>query len=82
MYKRWYPVIDYEKCIGCLSCVEFCPHEVFVEKDGKPSVINPDNCVEFCRGCQRGACSSGAISFAGSLAEAIADGRIRIKEVI
>jgi NAD-dependent dihydropyrimidine dehydrogenase PreA subunit len=82
MPKTWFPVIDYEKCIGCFSCVEFCPHEVFEKHDGKPFVSNPDNCVEFCRGCQRGACSNGAISYAGSLAEAIADGRIRIKEVI
>jgi NAD-dependent dihydropyrimidine dehydrogenase PreA subunit len=54
--------------------VEFCPHEVFEEKDGKPSVKNPENCVEFCRGCQRGACSNGAISFAGD--------RKRTREVV
>lgn len=66
MSKNWYPVIDYEKCTGCLSCVEFCPHEVFAKKDNKPYVLNPDNCIEFCRGCQRGACPNNAISYARS----------------
>ncbi len=66
--KTWYPVIDYDKCVGCLSCVEFCPHEVYEEKDGKPVVINPDNCVEFCRGCQK-ICDAGAIDYAGSSAD-------------
>lgn len=22
MSKRWYPVIDYEKCIGCGQCIK------------------------------------------------------------
>lgn len=33
----WYPRIDYDKCIDCLSCVNFCPHDVYSVKDGKPS---------------------------------------------
>jgi NAD-dependent dihydropyrimidine dehydrogenase PreA subunit len=70
MSKGWYPIIDCEKCIGCLSCIEFCSHGVFEEKDGKPFVSNPENCVEFCRGCQKGACSSSAISYAGDKKEA------------
>jgi len=65
MSKNWYPIIDYEKCIGCLSCVEFCPHDVFKVEDGKPVVANPDNCVDFCRGCQKGACENGAIKYFG-----------------
>ncbi len=68
MAKSWYPVIDYEKCVGCLSCVEFCPHDVFDVQDGKPVVANPDNCVEFCRGCQK-ICDEDAITYAGSSAE-------------
>lgn len=35
MSRTWYPIIKYENCIGCLSCMEFCPHEVFEEKDVK-----------------------------------------------
>jgi len=63
MSKFWYPVIDYEKCSGCLLCVEFCPHGVLIKESGKPVVDNPDNCIEFCRGCQRGVCENDAIIY-------------------
>ena len=68
MAKTWYPVIDYEKCVGCMTCVEFCPHDVYEAKDDKPVVVNPDNCVEFCRACQK-LCDAGAIRYAGSSAD-------------
>lgn len=58
---RWYPVIDQEKCVGCLQCVEFCPDEVYEERDGRPVVAHPENCVEFCRGCAK-VCEQEAIS--------------------
>lgn len=64
MTLNWYPVIDYEKCTSCLSCVEFCKNEVILEDDGKPKVINPENCIEFCKGCQK-ICDSEAIKFFG-----------------
>jgi len=67
MSKTWYPIIDYEKCTSCLSCVKFCPHDVFAEKDGQPVVVHPENCVEFCRGCQKGACEYEAISYFGEM---------------
>lgn len=63
MAKNWYPIINYENCIGCLACVEFCTHDVYTVKDGKPHVANPDNCVEFCKGCLKGACDFSAISY-------------------
>ncbi len=65
MAKNWYPLIDYEKCSGCLTCVEFCPHDVFSVENDLPLVSKPGNCVEFCRGCQKGACDFEAISFPG-----------------
>jgi len=65
MAKNWYPIINYDLCTGCLSCVEFCPHGVLDSDHGKPVVVNPDNCVEFCRGCQKAACENGAISYYG-----------------
>ncbi len=65
MSKNWYPIIDYEKCTSCLSCISFCHHGVFVEREGRPVVVSPEKCIEFCRGCQRGACDSGAISYFG-----------------
>ncbi len=52
----WGPTINYEKCINCGKCVDYCKLGVyeFQEKDGKkkPVVKNPDNCVVFCKGCQ------------------------------
>ncbi|QOR94771.1 ferredoxin family protein [Thermosphaera chiliense] len=68
MAKNWYPVIDYEKCSGCLTCFNFCPHDVYeVRGDGEPLVANPSNCVELCRGCQK-ICPNEAISYRGDLA--------------
>ena len=67
MTKTWYPIIDYEKCVGCLNCVNFCPHDVYTVKDGKPYVAHPENCVEFCRGCQKGACEHNAIRYSGEI---------------
>lgn len=65
MAKNWYPVIDYGKCIGCLQCLNFCPHGVFEKGPGdRPKVTRPDNCVEFCKGCGR-LCDQKAISYFG-----------------
>ena len=63
MSEKWYPIILYDKCTGCLSCVDFCPHDVFDVFEGKPRVIHPEICVDFCRGCQKGACDFEAILF-------------------
>ena len=45
------PEINYEKCNGCGSCVDFCPVDVFFETKGfgkmkgeKPVVSHPDMC--------------------------------------
>jgi len=52
----WRPKINYDKCISCGRCVEFCHNYVFdfKEKAGKRlSVVkNPNNGVVFCRGCE------------------------------
>ncbi len=51
----WYPTIDYEKCVNCGKCVDYCKLGTyeFEEKDGKKrSVVkNPNNCVVLCTGC-------------------------------
>lgn len=61
----WHPSIDYNKCIGCGKCVEYCKLGTyeFEEKDQKrrPVVINPNNCVVLCSGCDA-KCPEGAIS--------------------
>ena len=64
MAKLWYPVINYEKCIECGSCLKKCSHGVYDKKEKKPVVIYPDGCVEGCRGCQK-LCPSGAIEYVG-----------------
>lgn len=61
----WYPTIDYEKCVNCGKCVEYCTLGTFEfeENQGqkRPVVKNPYNCVVLCNGCDS-QCPSGAIS--------------------
>jgi len=60
----WYPTIDYEKCVACGKCVDFCHMKVFAtgEKEGKKRTIvqNPYGCVVTCTGCDS-ICPEGAI---------------------
>ena len=60
----WYPTIDYEKCVSCGKCVDYCKLGVyeFEEKQGKKrSVVkNPNYCVVLCAGCEE-ICPVGAI---------------------
>ena len=65
MAKNWYPVINKDICAQCGQCVNFCPHEVYTfDEEGFPLVKNPDNCVEFCRGCSK-VCDVKAITYYG-----------------
>lgn len=64
MSKGWYPVVDMDKCSGCGICYNFCPNGVYAEKDGFPVVVNPDNCVQGCHGCEF-KCGFGAIRYEG-----------------
>lgn len=60
----WDPLIDYGKCIGCEKCVDFCHVGAFKveEVEGhKRTVVNPNRCIVFCRGCED-ICPVGAIS--------------------
>lgn len=64
MSKTWYPVIDYEKCIECGICFEHCKHGVYTKKENRPVVVQGENCVHGCRGCQN-KCPAGAINYVG-----------------
>ena len=57
------PVVDYELCIGCESCVELCPEVFEVRDDGKAYVTGEGKC-DTCD-CQEAVdiCPVEAISF-------------------
>ena len=61
----WFPTIDYEKCVGCGKCAEYCTLGVYLYKENdrekRPVVVNPNDCVVLCKGCQD-TCSSRAIT--------------------
>jgi ferredoxin len=51
----WDPKIDYKKCTTCGKCVGFCHTGAyrFEVQDGKKrTVVNPNKCIVFCRGCE------------------------------
>ena len=60
----WYPIIDYEKCVNCGKCVDYCKLGVyeFEEDHGTQRLVvkNPANCVVLCNGCDA-ICLVGAI---------------------
>ncbi len=64
MSADWYPMINRDKCTGCLICYDFCPHGVYSLEDDSPLVVNPDNCISRCHGCEN-QCPSGAITYFG-----------------
>lgn len=56
----WDPKIDYTKCVSCQKCVKFCHMKAYKTED-KKTIVNPNRCVVFCRGCED-ICPAGAIS--------------------
>jgi NAD-dependent dihydropyrimidine dehydrogenase PreA subunit len=48
-----------EKCTGCGTCVEVCPHGVFTTEEGKARILDRDNCME-CGACMTN-CPFGAL---------------------
>lgn len=59
----WFPVIDYDRCQGCMQCKKFCLFGVFGEgPDERPVVKNPKNCKTNCPACAR-ICPETAIIF-------------------
>jgi NAD-dependent dihydropyrimidine dehydrogenase PreA subunit len=60
----WYPTINYEKCVSCGKCVDYCKLGTYEleDKNGKQIIVakNPNNCVVLCNGCDA-ICPVGAI---------------------
>ncbi|WP_366924592.1 4Fe-4S dicluster domain-containing protein [Metallumcola ferriviriculae] len=63
MSATWFPKVG-EQCNNCMVCVEFCPHGVYENGENVPVVVNPENCVHGCRGCES-ECPQRAISYQG-----------------
>jgi NAD-dependent dihydropyrimidine dehydrogenase PreA subunit len=60
----WFPTINYDKCVGCMECYNFCANNVLTwdEAENRPIVKNPYDCVLGCSACTQ-LCPVGAISF-------------------
>jgi len=57
----WFPVIDYDRCVGCNQCANFCLFGVYTT-DGGVRVVRPDACKTNCPACAR-MCPRAAIIF-------------------
>ena len=70
--RRWYPVIDYNRCTNCLECLDFCLFGVYgVDSLERILVENQDQCKKGCPACSR-VCPQQAIIFPEYKSPAIA----------
>jgi len=61
--ERWYPIIDFERCVNCMECLDFCLFGVFdLDGDGRIAVLDADACRNGCPACAR-VCPNQAIMF-------------------
>lgn len=66
MSKTWYPIIDYDKCTGCLACFDKCSHGVYeLNSRDFPKVVFAEGCVQGCTGCGS-LCPQEAITYMGA----------------
>ena len=72
--RRWYPVLDFDRCANCHECIDFCLFGVYlVDSSGAIAVAQPDNCRAGCPACAR-VCPQSAIIFPRHKTPAIAGG--------
>lgn len=70
--RRWYPVIDYNRCTNCLECLDFCLFGVYgIDSLERIVVESQDNCKKGCPACSR-VCPQQAIIFPEYKSPAIA----------
>ncbi|NLO83023.1 MAG: DUF362 domain-containing protein [Clostridiales bacterium] len=50
VYLRPYPVVMYDKCVGCGDCARYCPPKIISMAEGKPK-IDLNGCIR-CYCCQ------------------------------
>jgi NAD-dependent dihydropyrimidine dehydrogenase PreA subunit len=61
--RRWYPVIDFDRCTNCMECIDFCLFGVYgIDHNDIILVEQPDNCRQGCPACSR-VCPDQAIMF-------------------
>lgn len=61
--RRWYPVIDYDRCTNCMECIDFCLFGVYgVDLEDRILVEQQDSCKKGCPACSR-VCPENAIIF-------------------
>ena len=44
--------LEPERCVGCGTCLDVCPHDVFVRDNGRVAIRDRDACME-CGACAR-----------------------------
>jgi NAD-dependent dihydropyrimidine dehydrogenase PreA subunit len=78
--RRWYPVIDFDRCTNCMECVDFCLFGVYGLDYGENILVEqPDNCRKGCPACSR-VCPENAIIFPQHKAPAIAGAHVEGEE--
>ena len=53
-WRPWFPVIDYDRCVHCGQCLNFCLFGVYERDDSNRVVVaNPARCKDNCPACAR-----------------------------
>lgn len=61
--RRWYPLMDEDRCANCGSCLQFCLFGVYArDASGTIRIDHPDRCKPGCPACSR-ICPRGALIF-------------------